>query len=165
VDVIGPQQAELIQNADQIINVLGIPERDHLAVGMRSLARRYYAEARRSLADALRDDPDNAHTRYYLALAQLDGKRPRVHRSGWIDEICGHLGGVGKLPRARALTALVRDDHGLHWRRRDRLPAGLVELIETVAPSCAAEIVFHVPAPESHVWLALERRALREEKG
>jgi len=154
------QNAHLIQNADQITYQIGLPERDHLAVGMRALAARYYPEARNSLTKALSDNPDNVRTRYYLALSLLDGKRPHMHSINLVRTIREHLESARKLPCAEVLLALVNEDHGLFWRKGVSQPPRLVALIGSLEAAQAQEIVAHVPAPESGVWRALASKTI-----
>lgn len=101
----GNQHAQQIHNADhiEIFNNTNVPDRDHFADGRRTLAAFLYPQARKCLGDALLDDPDNAQTRFYLALALLDGKRPRRHGSEWINDVGAHLGLATELPEARVL--------------------------------------------------------------
>ena len=159
------QTARLIQNADRIINQFALPERDHLAVGMRALAARYYAEARNSLSKALSDNPHDARTRYYLALSLLDGKRPHMHSINHVRTIREHLENARELPSAEVLAALVNEDHGLYWRKGVSLPPRLVALIGSLNTAQVQEIVAHVPAPESGVWRALASRTTNRGTG
>ena len=153
-----PDEQWLLRHADSVIERIGVPYWNGLAVGLKALAGGDYAEARRSLEDVVRDEPRNAHAHYYLALALLEGKRPRLHGSDWIKEVGVHLRHAGGLPQAEVLTALVWEDHGLHWLRSDALPGELPALIKRVDRGQAAEIITHVPAPESGVWDALRAK-------
>ncbi len=153
-----PDEQWLIRHADSVVDRIGVPYWHGLAVGLKALATRDYAEAGQSLAEVVRDEPRNAHAHYYLALALLEGKRPRLHASEWITEVGVHLRHAGELPQAGVLTALVREDHGLHWLRSDALPDDLAALVRRVDPGLAAEVLVHVPAPESGVWTALRTR-------
>jgi hypothetical protein len=159
------QNANLIQNADQIIYQVGTPERNHFEVGLRALAAGYYAEARSSLAEALRDAPANAHTRYSLALSMLDGKRPHMHSINQVGVIREHLAHARELPQAEVLMALVNEDHGLHWRKGVRLPPRLAALIGSLGAAQARDITTHVPAPECAVWRALASRTSNQGTG
>jgi hypothetical protein len=154
----GDQHAHQIQMADQIQNFT-VPDRDHLADGRRTLAAFLYPQARKSLGEALLDDPDNARTRFYLALALLDGKRPRRHRPEWINDIGAHLGHAAELPEAKVLSALVREDRALRQVVSDALPEWLADLVAQVPPALAEEIVTHFQAPENSVWCALRSRS------
>jgi hypothetical protein len=153
-----PDEQWLLRHADSVIDRIGVPYWDGLAVGLKALAAGCYAEARQSLEGVVRDEPRNAHAHYYLALTLLEGKRPRLHGSDWIKEVGVHLRHAAELPQARVLTALVREDHGLHWLRSDALPSDLSVLIKQVDAGQAAEIITHVPAPESGVWDALRAK-------
>jgi len=136
--------------------------RDRVAVGRAALAAFDYAQAADCLGDAVRDDPHNPDLRYLLALALLGGTRPRLHSSEWIKEIGVHLRHAAELPRARVLSALVAEDHGLHyWLPSEALPERLAALIAQVNAGQADEIVLHVPAPESGVWRAVRARCQR----
>jgi hypothetical protein len=148
-----------VSGVDDFIERVDI--RDRVAVGQAALAAFDYAQAADCLGDAVRDDPRNPHLRYSLALALLGGARPRVHRSEWIKEIGVHLRHAAELPRARVLSALVAEDHGLHWLPSEALPERLAALIAQVSPVQAEEIVVHVPAPESGVWRAVRTRCER----
>jgi hypothetical protein len=153
-----PDEQWLLRHADTVVDRIGVPYWDGLAVGLKALAGGDHAEARQSLEDVVRNEPRNVHAHYYLALALLEGKRPRRHGSELIKEVGVHLRHAAELPQAGVLSALVKEDHGLHWLPCDALPAELVALITRVDPGQAAEILVHVPALESGVWAALRNK-------
>ncbi|HWO62856.1 MAG TPA: hypothetical protein VNO31_22775 [Umezawaea sp.] len=153
-----PDEQWLLRHADTVVDRIGVPYWDGLAVGLKALAGGDHEEARRSLEDVVRNEPRNLHAHYYLALALLEGKRPRRHGSELIKEVGVHLRHAADLPQAGVLSALVKEDHGLHWLPSDALPAELIGMIARMDPGQTAEILVHVPAPESGVWTALRNK-------
>jgi hypothetical protein len=151
------QRAHLIQNADVIHNN-STPQVDHRTAGLRALDERRYGDALRHF-DALLDDgrtpPD---VWYYSALALLRGVRPLRHAKATLIDVERRLQQAGAWPAAVVLRALVADDYTQAWRWRRGLPGDLATLIRSLDRSRLQELVGHVRAPESRVWMALQNR-------
>ncbi|WP_157995709.1 hypothetical protein [Thermomonospora amylolytica] len=138
------------------------PPVDHEGLGRRALDAGNYATARTHLASAMESAPDDPALRFRRALALLDGKRPHLHSWPVLDQVIGLLEGARHgLPEAMALWLLVIEDRQQSWRHRTRVPAELVDHVNTLPPQAAAEIVRHITAAENHVWQLLAARSGR----
>jgi len=148
-------RADIIQNADTINNYA--QEKDHIGIATTALQAQHYATAAAHYFAALEALPDDPVLHYSLALALLGGVRPNRHTQESITEIQRHLGEARVLPEAQVLSVLVSEDYGLFWQRYFDVPASLKSLVDRTNTKRAAEIVFHVPAPEARTWQELTR--------
>ncbi|MEO3807407.1 hypothetical protein ABGB17_00245 [Sphaerisporangium sp. B11E5] len=159
---IGAQHGESFYQAGTIQIHPPAERPDPFALGLRALRAGRYGPARRRLAEALEDRPEDPRVCYYLALALLGGHRPHMHRRAVVDEIAGLLDGArDRLPEAGALRCLVLEDHRMTWVLRTAVPPELVRLVDAVPRERAAEIVGQFTAEENHVWRLLATRAER----
>ena len=150
------QRADSIQNADTINNNY-VRDKDHTGIATTALQAQHYSTAAAHYIAALETRPDDPSSHYGLALALLGGVRPNRHTRENITEIQRHLNEARVLPEAQVLSALVSEDYGLFWQRYFDVPASLKSLVDRTNTKRAAEIVFHVPAPEARTWQELTR--------
>jgi hypothetical protein len=156
---IGEQQAETIIQGDEIHLHNATAEVDYFGLGLKALRAKNYSVAIKHLSaavDLAAEDPD---VNYFLALALLQGVRPRMHSEQSIERVRRHLMLAGSLPHAVMLLALLEDDHGLLWRTRPALTPLHLQRAQAVRPELALEITEHIDARQSPVWQALHLRA------
>jgi hypothetical protein len=135
------------------------PRVDHAARGRVALRAKDYGAAVSQFTAALEEQPEHAELRYLLALALLGGRRPHQVRSrAEVTAIRQHLAAAETLDHARLLRVLVEEDLGRHWERGAGVPSGLVDLVRSVPPERAAELVEHISAPRNRVWELLIRQ-------
>jgi hypothetical protein len=156
---IGWQQADNIFQAETIN--LGAAPANHVGSGKQALALHDYETAAAQLGQAVSDDPADLESHYLLSLALLGGRRPHMNPGSTIRSIERHLRVAATLTEARVLQVLVNEDYRLAWQHSNAVPAALVELVASVALPRAQEIIEHVPAEQSRVWLLLAARVSR----
>lgn len=127
-----------------------------------ALGARNYAAALAGFRVVCARRPEYADAWYYVALAALEGRRPRAHTTTYTEEVDRLLEHASSLPstgpHVLALRALIREDH--HQSRgitSAPTAADLCPPASSVPLHHAAEICRHVPAPETFIWQELHR--------
>lgn len=89
----------------------------NLALGLFYLDLSFYPFAIKFLTKAHEKDPLNASILYYLALAQIEGKEPRILRYSTVQSIENYLGSAVALDKSQAhyfyLWALIKYEYYL----------------------------------------------------
>lgn len=143
-----------------------VPADPEFRHGLEALAVRNYPAALVSFRAVCARWPENPDTWYYVALAALNGQRPRAHSTAYVEEIDRLLEHAASLPSLEphvlALWALIREDH---YRSRGirAVPSDdeLRPRATSVSAGHAREICRHVPAPETLTWQGLNHRSTR----
>ncbi|MER6009843.1 hypothetical protein [Streptomyces bluensis] len=159
------QQADLIQNADTVIN-FGAPPVNHRAVAAAALEAGEYDRVIGHLKRVLETNPGDSLARFRLVLAALRGRHPdhygarqiqalkeRLVRLAMDDPDCHH---------AKVLALVVNDGLLARGNLRASPPtADTRRLVALVDPARGREILMHAPVPESPTWSLLDRRLRR----
>lgn len=126
--------------------------------GMRSLQQRQYPQAADAFTQVTQRDPHNADAFFYLALASLQGQRPKLVSLGTVRKVEGLLQTATSLHpdcgHAFLLWAIVKQDAYVMNSMYDRPPTvkDLIGCVRSVRPGPLEAILMHVPAPGNPVW-------------
>jgi hypothetical protein len=138
---------------------------EQLLKGKGLLKLHLYSEAMDAFSDAIQLDSRQADAFYYLALASLQGNRPRLvslatvrrvetqlESAAATQQTCGH---------AYLLWALVKEDAYVMNGINPRTPTinELIRLSGAVARQYLAEIAEHVPARGNRIWEEIAARS------
>jgi len=136
-----------------------------LAKGQRLLKARLYAQAIEAFGGAAQLAPREADALYYLALASLQGNRPRLVSMATARRVEQQLESAVAAQRncghAYLLWALVKEDAYVLNGINPRTPAvsDLLKLSGAVGRQYLAEIAEHVPARGNRIWEAIAANA------
>ncbi|MBA2949282.1 tetratricopeptide repeat protein [Streptomyces himalayensis] len=161
---IGSQRADLIQNADTIIN--GGPLVDHRAAAAAALEARDYETAIGHLKRVLEREPGDGAARFQLVLAALRGRHPDRYGTRQIQGLTERLVRLvtdePDCHHAKVLALIINDGLLTRGSGRPSPPtADTRRLVSLVDPERGREILDHVPVPESRTRGLLDRRLRR----
>lgn len=126
--------------------------------GMRSLQQRQYPQAVDAFTQVAQRDPHNADAFFYLALASLQGQRPKLVSLGTVRKVEGLLQTATSLHpdcgHAFLLWAIVKQDAYVMNGMSDRPPTvkDLVGRARPIKVNSLETILAHVPASGNPVW-------------
>lgn len=135
----------------------------HLALGLHYLDLGMYADAITSLSTAHQRAPQDANALYYLALAHIGGKRPRILAWSDVRTIETYLSAAVRIGPQQAhylyLWALLKYDYYLGNGLRVT-PPPIEELLAdaelaTIEPAEVEHLLRHVPVPQSPLTEAI----------
>lgn len=146
------------------------PAESSLEMGLECLVHQRYDAAVEAFNQSMATNPQDAAAPYYLALARIQGRRPRSLRADIVKQVEADLWKVGHLLRGQEpahfwfFQALIKHDfyrmNGLRIK-----PPTVEELLADaeIAPADATELqrlLDHVPTPSNPVRQAIEKRLI-----
>lgn len=117
----------------------------------------FYTEAARLLISSTRRNPQNPEARYYLVLANLPGKRPRLFKESTVQKMENQLN-LATLEssdsRFLILLAIIKYDYYIMNGLQESAPtvSQILSGRPKISRSAAAEIINTVSAPGNKVW-------------
>ncbi|MEU4232407.1 hypothetical protein AB0F17_49615 [Nonomuraea sp. NPDC026600] len=128
--------------------------------GKEALETMQYGQALQCFKAAARKNPYSSELAYYRVLAALQRIRPKKHSKQTVAQMEELLYGAWRHdqdPRVAALWALIKEDRRYLDRSNPAHPAvtQLQHQVAEISPHAAAEIQYHVPAPECPTWTLL----------
>lgn len=145
-------------NGNVIINNQEPNAKKILERGKKLLQIQSYQQAIETLEHAIRLLPTNEYAHYYLALALLDGKRPKLLKLSTIKVIEQHLQSAinlqSKFGEAYVLWAMVKHDYYVLNGMRDRSPSyqDLLNINWSITVDQAKELLQLTQIIDNPVW-------------